>query len=48
VDSLADLALPLTAVEYLERIITETWMVAGLAIKLFTYLGLGEHPSTLW
>jgi hypothetical protein len=47
VDSLADLALPLSAVETLERIITETWMVAGLAVKLFTYLGLGKHLS-LW
>jgi hypothetical protein len=41
-DSLADLYLPVTPSELLERVLSEAWLVLGLAFKLWRYLGLGE------
>lgn len=40
-DSLADLNIPLSPGQALERLLLESWMVAGLALKLWSYLGLG-------
>jgi hypothetical protein len=41
-DSLADLVVPLSPTELLERIASEAWLCAELAFKLYSYLGLGE------
>ncbi|KAF6266738.1 Alpha/Beta hydrolase protein [Scenedesmus sp. NREL 46B-D3] len=40
-DSLADLNIHPTPGQALERLLLESWMVAGLALKLWSYLGLG-------
>lgn len=42
IDSLADLVVPLSPTELLERAASELWMCLGLAFKLYSYLGLGE------
>jgi hypothetical protein len=46
VDSLADLALPLSLGETLERMTAESFMLVGLAFKLFSYLGLGMWANS--
>lgn len=42
IDSLADLVVTLSPAELLERVAAEAWLYAGLAFKLWAYLGLGE------
>lgn len=42
-ESLADLAVPLSVMETLERVAQEFVMVMGLALKLWNYLGLGVY-----
>ncbi len=46
-DSLADLNLPATAVQTVDRVAKEVVTVFGLAMKLLSYLGLGEDVATL-
>jgi len=41
IDSLADLVVPLSPTELLERIASEAWLCTGLAFNLWSYLGLG-------
>ena len=41
-DSLADLVLPLSPAEWLDRLAHEALNVLGLAVRLWSYLGLGE------
>jgi hypothetical protein len=48
VDSLADLVAPLSPTELLERIASEAWLCAELALKLYSYLGLGECQQPTW
>lgn len=45
-DSLADLVVPLSPTELLERIASEAWLYTELAFKLYSYLGLGEQQNT--
>ena len=41
-DSLADLCLPVSPAEWLDRLAHEAVNVLGLAVRLWSYLGLGE------
>lgn len=41
VDSLADLVAPLSPTELLERVASELLLCARLAVRLYSYLGLG-------
>lgn len=40
-DSLADLYLPVSPGEWLERLVQQSINLVGLALKLLSYLGLG-------
>lgn len=41
VDSLADLVVPLSPTELLERVASELLLCFSLAVRLYSYLGLG-------
>jgi prenylcysteine alpha-carboxyl methylesterase len=41
VDSLADLVVPLSPTELLERVASELFLCFRLAVRLYSYLGLG-------
>jgi hypothetical protein len=45
VDSLADLSIPLSAEQAVKRGVQEAWKLAGLALQLWSYLGLGASSS---
>eukprot|EP00879_Flechtneria_rotunda_P028778 GHRR01030998.1.p1 GENE.GHRR01030998.1~~GHRR01030998.1.p1 ORF type:complete len:105 (+),score=28.69 GHRR01030998.1:179-493(+) len=47
VDSLADLALPLSISETVERVAKESVMVLGLAFNLWSYLGVATVAYVL-
>lgn len=47
IDSLADLAVILSPTELLERAASEVVLYAGLAFKLFSYLGIGKSTPPL-
>lgn len=41
-DSLADLVAPLSPAELIDKVASQVWLYAGLAFKLYSYLGLGK------
>jgi hypothetical protein len=43
-DSLADLSLPLPPGAAAARALAEAWRLLGLALRLWSYLGLGAQP----
>lgn len=42
-DSLADLSIPLSPVAAAEKLLSEAWRLLGLALQLWSYLGVGAR-----